>query len=54
MVIREQRAGGDAPHDSIRPGDPITIQWDPTAPVLLADQTVQEPMQNPMQDPAYD
>ena len=54
MVIREQRAGGDAPHDSIRPGDPITIQWDPTAPVLLADQTVQEPMQDPMQDPAYD
>jgi ABC-type Fe3+/spermidine/putrescine transport system ATPase subunit len=37
MVIREQRAGADAPHDAIRPGDPITIQWDRTAPVLLAE-----------------
>jgi spermidine/putrescine transport system ATP-binding protein len=38
MVIREQRAGGgDAPHEGIRPGDPITIQWDRTAPVLLAE-----------------
>ena len=62
MVIREQRAGGDAPHDAIRPGDLITIQWDPTAPVLLADQPgrdpVQEPVQDthqsPVQDPAYD
>jgi spermidine/putrescine transport system ATP-binding protein len=37
MVIREQRAGADAPHDSVRPGDHITIQWDRSAPVLLAD-----------------
>jgi spermidine/putrescine transport system ATP-binding protein len=37
VVIREQRAGADAPHDAIRPGDPITIQWDRTAPVLLAE-----------------
>ena len=36
MVIREQRTGGDVSHDRIRPGDPITIQWDRTAPVLLA------------------
>ena len=36
MVIRETRAGADAPHDAIRPGDTITIQWDRTAPVLLA------------------
>jgi spermidine/putrescine transport system ATP-binding protein len=36
MVIREQRAGTDASHEAIRPGDPITIQWEPTAPVLLA------------------
>ena len=35
MLIREQRAGTDALHDAIRPGDPITIQWDPSAPVLL-------------------
>ena len=27
----------DASHDAIRPGDPITIQWDAAAPVLLAD-----------------
>ncbi len=37
MLIREQRAGTDASHDAIRPGDPVTIQWDQTAPVLLAD-----------------
>jgi spermidine/putrescine transport system ATP-binding protein len=37
MLIREQRAGTDDSHDAIRPGDPITIQWDRTAPVLLAD-----------------
>ena len=33
-------SNGPAPmrsHDAIRPGDPITIQWDRTAPVLLAD-----------------
>jgi spermidine/putrescine transport system ATP-binding protein len=36
-LIREQRAGTDASHDAIRPGDPITIQWDQTAPVLLAE-----------------
>jgi spermidine/putrescine transport system ATP-binding protein len=54
MVIREQRAGADAPHDAIRPGDPITVQWDPAAPVLLAEQPVPDPMPAPMQDPAYD
>ncbi|MBO0845699.1 MAG: ABC transporter ATP-binding protein [Nocardioides sp.] len=37
FVIREQRAGTDDLHDAIRPGEPITIQWEPTAPVLLAD-----------------
>ncbi len=37
MVIREQRAGADASHDALRPGDPITIQWDRAAPVLLAE-----------------
>jgi spermidine/putrescine transport system ATP-binding protein len=37
MVIREQRAGRDASHDAMRPGDRISIQWEPTAPVLLAD-----------------
>jgi ABC-type Fe3+/spermidine/putrescine transport system ATPase subunit len=37
MLIREQRAGTDASHDAIRAGDPITIQWDTSAPVLLAD-----------------
>jgi spermidine/putrescine ABC transporter ATP-binding subunit len=37
MVIREQRAGRDTSHDALRPGDPITIQWDRTAPVLLAE-----------------
>jgi hypothetical protein len=37
MIIRERRAGTEAPHDTIRPGDPITIQWDRNAPVLLAE-----------------
>jgi spermidine/putrescine ABC transporter ATP-binding subunit len=37
MLIREQRAGTDDSHDAIRPGDPITIQWERTAPVLLAE-----------------
>jgi spermidine/putrescine transport system ATP-binding protein len=37
MMVREQRAGTDAFHDTIRPGDPLTIQWDTSAPVLLAD-----------------
>jgi spermidine/putrescine ABC transporter ATP-binding subunit len=48
MVIREQRAGSDASNDAIRPGDPITIQWDPNAPVLLAespDQSNHRPVQ---------
>ena len=54
MVIREQRAGGDAPHDAIRPGDPITIQWDRTAPVLLAEQPPQDPAQDRVQDPVQD
>jgi spermidine/putrescine transport system ATP-binding protein len=37
MLIREQRAGTDDSHDTIRPGDPITIQWERNAPVLLAE-----------------
>jgi spermidine/putrescine transport system ATP-binding protein len=37
MVVREQRAGAEASHDALRPGDPITIQWDRAAPVLLAE-----------------
>jgi spermidine/putrescine ABC transporter ATP-binding subunit len=37
MLIREQRAGTDDSHDAIRPGDPVTIQWERTAPVLLAE-----------------
>ncbi len=37
MLIREQRAGTDDSHDAIRPGDRITIQWERTAPVLLAE-----------------
>jgi spermidine/putrescine transport system ATP-binding protein len=37
MLIREQRAGTDDSHDAIRPGDPITIQWERTSPVLLAE-----------------
>jgi spermidine/putrescine transport system ATP-binding protein len=37
FLVREQRAGTDVAHDAIRPGDPITIQWEHTAPVLLAD-----------------
>jgi ABC-type Fe3+/spermidine/putrescine transport system ATPase subunit len=37
MLVREQRAGTDDSHDAIRPGDLITIQWERTAPVLLAD-----------------
>jgi spermidine/putrescine transport system ATP-binding protein len=51
MVIREQRAGGgNSPHDEIRPGDPITIQWDRSAPVLLAESPAQEPEQEPAPD----
>jgi spermidine/putrescine ABC transporter ATP-binding subunit len=41
MLIREQRAGTDDSHDAIRPGDPITIQWERTAPVLLAESPQQ-------------
>jgi hypothetical protein len=37
FLLREQRAGTDDAHDAIRPGDPITIQWEQTAPVLLGD-----------------
>jgi spermidine/putrescine transport system ATP-binding protein len=37
MVIREQRTGSDDSPDAIRPGDPITIQWETTAPVLLGE-----------------
>jgi spermidine/putrescine transport system ATP-binding protein len=51
MVIREQRVGADESHDAIRPGDPITIQWDRTAPVLLAEAPKQNSMQDPMMDP---
>jgi spermidine/putrescine transport system ATP-binding protein len=37
LLVREQRIGaGDSP-DEIRIGDTITIQWDPSAPVLLAE-----------------
>jgi spermidine/putrescine transport system ATP-binding protein len=43
MVIREQRAGAGASNDEIRPGDPITIQWDRTAPVLLAEPPAHDP-----------
>jgi spermidine/putrescine transport system ATP-binding protein len=41
MLVREQRAGTDESHDAIRPGDPITLQWDRTAPVLLAESPPQ-------------
>ncbi len=37
MLVREQRAGTDASHDAIRSGDPISIRWDQSAPVLLAE-----------------
>ena len=37
FVVHAQRVGTDEAHDAIRPGDPITIQWEQTAPVLLAD-----------------
>jgi spermidine/putrescine transport system ATP-binding protein len=43
MVIREQRVDSDESHDAIRPGDPITIQWDRTAPVLLAEPPAPDP-----------
>jgi spermidine/putrescine ABC transporter ATP-binding subunit len=42
MVIREQRVGGNS-HDALRPGDPITIQWDRSAPVLLAEPPAHDP-----------
>jgi spermidine/putrescine ABC transporter ATP-binding subunit len=37
FLVREQRVGTDEAHDAIRPGDRIAIQWEDTAPVLLAD-----------------
>jgi spermidine/putrescine transport system ATP-binding protein len=54
MVIREQRVGSDESHDAIRPGDQIMLQWDRTAPVLLAEAPARDPMQEPMQDPMQD
>jgi spermidine/putrescine transport system ATP-binding protein len=54
MLIREQRTGADASNDAIRPGDRITIQWDPAAPVLLAEQPTQQPAQDRVQDPVQD
>jgi spermidine/putrescine transport system ATP-binding protein len=51
MLIREQRAGDAPPHDALRPGDSIMIQWDRTAPVLLAESPAQPPKQSSMQDP---
>jgi ABC-type Fe3+/spermidine/putrescine transport system ATPase subunit len=50
MVIREQRSGANGSHDAIRPGDPITIQWDRSAPVLLAEAPAQDPAQDPAQE----
>jgi spermidine/putrescine transport system ATP-binding protein len=41
-IIREQRAGTDVSHDAIRPGDPITIRWDQSAPVLLTESPANE------------
>jgi spermidine/putrescine transport system ATP-binding protein len=52
MLIREQRSGSEPPHDAIRPGDSITIQWDRTAPVLLADPPALEAAHDPEQEPA--
>jgi spermidine/putrescine transport system ATP-binding protein len=46
FIVREQRAGTDDAHDAIRPGDPITIQWEHTAPVLLADPPAPHDTQN--------
>ena len=37
FTLRQQRAGTDEAHDAIRPGDPITLSWESSAPVLLAD-----------------
>jgi spermidine/putrescine transport system ATP-binding protein len=37
MLVRAQRTGDDDSPDAIRPGDTITIQWETTAPVLLAE-----------------
>jgi len=42
VIIREQRAGTDVSHDAIRPGDPITIRWDQSAPVLLTESPANE------------
>jgi spermidine/putrescine ABC transporter ATP-binding subunit len=54
MLIREQRSGSDPPHDAIRPGDSITIQWDRAAPVLLADPPALDAANDPEQEPAPD
>jgi spermidine/putrescine transport system ATP-binding protein len=50
MVIREQRSGADAPRDAIHPGDRITIQWDRSAPVLLAETPTHDTEHDPQQD----
>ena len=50
MIIREQRTGADASHDAIGPGDPIRIQWDRHAPVLLAEPPGDDPAEDPTRE----
>jgi hypothetical protein len=49
VVVRQSRTGQDGSPDAIRSGDVITISWDSTAPVLLAD-SLSEPSGAPPPD----
>ena len=50
MLVRQPRTDHDGSPEAIRPGDPVTIQWDPSAPVLLADSLTQAPDPQPPDD----
>ena len=36
VVVREQRAEADRGLDDLQPGDRVVVQWDETAPFVLA------------------
>ncbi|MGC4109650.1 MAG: ABC transporter ATP-binding protein [Nocardioides sp.] len=51
LMVRQPRSGADGSPESIQPGDSVTIAWDPSAPVLLADSV---PALPDPQDPDHD
>jgi spermidine/putrescine transport system ATP-binding protein len=54
MTVRQQRTGHDGSPEAIRPGDAITIRWEPSAPVLLAGSTNLASDPDDPDDPAQD